>query len=1080
MILDGHSIQIWPRSAILCTRISMPPKGASHNCFTTFGTYLIAALLATIAASCSPTSSLQRTVSAFGETRPLEARLAGVRIHRPFGTRPGGTPPPEAFEFAAAAARSANASRDVASLRMLAAAELLTGRARASTAVLTDAVGSAPDRWDLQNDLAAAYATVASQSAEGEATAFWARALESAIIATELAPNQPEAWFNRAVTLQRLELRREARLAWQRYLSVERMPAWLDEGRQRLAEVSAEPIRPEDAARRSLADPKTSPADTVYAAIARAPEAARTAFERDLLPEWARAAEAGDQKRAALWLDRANRLAETIQTETSDRLPADAIDTILAAIRQRDQRRIALLARGHRDFAEALDAFEENRRESAAQALARASQMLGDAKSPFASSALAQEGIVLYGLRRFDEAEVRATRATELANRRGYASVLGHAAWVRGVVRTEHGDFETAIPAFESSIRFFEEAAEPTSAAFTANTAAYALRIVGEHERGWSFLDRAYRQIRSLSPPRRRQVVLLNASLYASDEERFRAALVFENASMDVAQSRGADNAVVEAYIRRAVLHLRLKHRREAVDDLASAERLLPDVRSPASRSYLKAWLTGVRADTTESPQLRHAVELYDWAIAAFRTLEPAQVAHLYLQRGRAALNGGDRYDAERSFDAGIAEIEARRDQLTTTQYRLSYLDESWSVFEEMIRLHAADNDSQRAFAFAERGRSRPLQRASRRVPATATLQGIGRLIPPSAALVYYASVTDRLLMWVWSHDRVDFLQRQVTAAQLGSLVTTYRTLLESHQEGPEVRRVAERLFDTLVAPASDLLRGTDQVVFIPDGSLQALPFATLVDPRTHRYLVEDRSVGVLPSATLLETALARLAALPSGAARDTRALLIGSPWAPSETGLPYLPDVQHEIEDIARIYPTSTVISGSAATITRVTALAPDFDVVHFAGHARINASFPERSNLILAPDPARDTGVLSAGDIATWELPHVRLLVLSACETAFGGTYRGEGVASLAREFLAAGVPSVVGTLWNVDDRIARAVLTRFHEEFLASNAPLDALRRAQLAQLHSNTGADGSVYSWGGFVAISPFDARRAKVF
>ena len=44
--------------------------------------------------------------------------------------------------------------------------------------------------------------------------------------------------------------------------------------------------------------------------------------------------------------------------------------------------------------------------------------------------------------------------------------------------------------------------------------------------------------------------------------------------------------------------------------------------------------------------------------------------------------------------------------------------------------------------------------------------------------------------------------------------------------------------------------------------------------------------------------------------------------------------------------------------------------------------------------------------------------LAVLSACSTGDGKLQKGEGVISLARAFTYAGIPSVVMTLWDVED--------------------------------------------------------------
>jgi CHAT domain-containing protein len=81
---------------------------------------------------------------------------------------------------------------------------------------------------------------------------------------------------------------------------------------------------------------------------------------------------------------------------------------------------------------------------------------------------------------------------------------------------------------------------------------------------------------------------------------------------------------------------------------------------------------------------------------------------------------------------------------------------------------------------------------------------------------------------------------------------------------------------------------------------------------------------------------------------------------------------------------------------------------------------------------------------------LPRTRLVVLAACRTAAGVVSRSEGALSLARPFLAAGVPNVIASLWDVDDALSRRFFVALHRALLADGEPLSALRRVQTAFL------------------------------
>ena len=75
-------------------------------------------------------------------------------------------------------------------------------------------------------------------------------------------------------------------------------------------------------------------------------------------------------------------------------------------------------------------------------------------------------------------------------------------------------------------------------------------------------------------------------------------------------------------------------------------------------------------------------------------------------------------------------------------------------------------------------------------------------------------------------------------------------------------------------------------------------------------------------------------------------------------------------------------------------------------------------------------------------------QMVVLGACETGVGDIIRGEGIMSLARGFAYAGCPSLVSSLWRVDDKATGILMALFYEN-LAAGQPKDvALRNAKLA--------------------------------
>src|SRR5258705_379468 len=67
----------------------------------------------------------------------------------------------------------------------------------------------------------------------------------------------------------------------------------------------------------------------------------------------------------------------------------------------------------------------------------------------------------------------------------------------------------------------------------------------------------------------------------------------------------------------------------------------------------------------------------------------------------------------------------------------------------------------------------------------------------------------------------------------------------------PEYTANARKLYDLLVSPAAEQLKGTDTLCIVPDGFLWNLPFQALM-PANDRFLLEDHVIYYAPSLSVL------------------------------------------------------------------------------------------------------------------------------------------------------------------------------------------------------------------------------------
>ena len=98
------------------------------------------------------------------------------------------------------------------------------------------------------------------------------------------------------------------------------------------------------------------------------------------------------------------------------------------------------------------------------------------------------------------------------------------------------------------------------------------------------------------------------------------------------------------------------------------------------------------------------------------------------------------------------------------------------------------------------------------------------------------------------------------------------------------------------------------------------------------------------------------------------------------------------------------------------------------------------------------------SMSEVQALHLPRCPLVVLSECDS-FKGEMRLDGVVGISRAFVAAGAPTLLASLWKVDDEATRALMSRFYEHHLAGKDAADALQAAMIASLQegrANAGA------------------------
>ncbi len=133
---------------------------------------------------------------------------------------------------------------------------------------------------------------------------------------------------------------------------------------------------------------------------------------------------------------------------------------------------------------------------------------------------------------------------------------------------------------------------------------------------------------------------------------------------------------------------------------------------------------------------------------------------------------------------------------------------------------------------------------------------------------------------------------------------------------------------------------------------------------------------------------------------------------------------------------------------------------MLHFATHFWNDDRQPLYSRIALAD------GVLQTYEIFDAKL-NAELAVLSACNTGLGKLRKGEGLIGISRAFLYAGVPSLVVSLWSVDDEATARIMGFFYRHLQAGSSKKQALRQAKLDYLDVSRGVKKDPFYWAPFI-------------
>jgi CHAT domain-containing protein len=463
-------------------------------------------------------------------------------------------------------------------------------------------------------------------------------------------------------------------------------------------------------------------------------------------------------------------------------------------------------------------------------------------------------------------------------------------------------------------------------------------------------------------------------------------------------------------------------------------------------------------------------------------------------------------------YQRAIEQIESTRALLESEEYRQSYFEGEVNVYQRMIRDLVASGRTEEAFNYSERARSRAfldvlgtkVQLANvksglvrqelalqervaglkARLPSAdenpgdlrrelrdaeraydsflakvrkqnkeqtslmavepLTLKQVQELLQPGITLVEYFVGQVSTRVWIIEKERMQYVGIRIGKQELAERVKTLRDTIFALGEKEKFNESSTFLYQELIQPILPHASGKELII-VPHDVLHYLPFHALRSPEG-RYLIEQYPIYYLSSASLLQFVKEKKTA------GGEKVLAFGNPdLGDPEKNLVY---AELEAEEVKNVYPQSSVFLKKEASEEKSKSLSPTHDILHFATHAELNEDDPLSSAVLLAREDKED-GRLEVREIFGMDLK-ANLVVLSGCDTALGKLSTGDELVGLTRAFIYAGSPSVVASLWSVDDSSTAHLMASFYRN-LKTMSKVEALRQAQLELIRGEGRSD-----------------------
>lgn len=438
-----------------------------------------------------------------------------------------------------------------------------------------------------------------------------------------------------------------------------------------------------------------------------------------------------------------------------------------------------------------------------------------------------------------------------------------------------------------------------------------------------------------------------------------------------------------------------------------------------------------------------------------------AKFEHLQQVRIKSS---GFQFDSENNYIDTIFRLNILKDKIS------QYLDENYHSYQEL-----------------------------RHLPNIISFEDLQTKLSEDEVVINYFYTESEITMLVIAKKQLKLIRKKTDSIESRldhylSHFTFKRILFNDSASKQDFANTSRELHELLIEPIGKTINAK-RLIIIPYHKLSYIPFETLIsdhpaDPYNYsgqNYLMHENSISYAPSATLLYEYFKN----PASTGKVPMVLAIAPDYTNywedesnevvRDKTFKALPGALSEVEKIADYFPVKSQVD-EQATEENFKDKANDFEILHFAMHALIDQKNPLFSKLVFQKDPESiEDGFLNTYEIYSLDLKG-DLVVLSSCKTGTGKLQQGEGVITLSRAFQVAGMPSVIATLWDIEDKCSSDIMKNFYRHLAEGYGKDVALQRAKMDFLSSAEELYTHPWFWAGYTLIgdnSPVESPEIRL-